>query len=228
MESPTTPALKKLPEKTQLKLLYICTYLKHLPKSLPKPQKGEIPKYPFGTFRIDRDLLDHTGDHVGAINETFKCIFGWQTRTTGDGFAQGYVSVNVNILLLTMLMMAYSDAYVDLHNEEDYPEPELFNPSRFLDAEGKLNPTLKILRLQHSGLEGMLAPANTLQSHRYGLRLHPFWLATQSSQSSTRMGNQSSRKGSGIRGQRYSATHFRLNAASSRVRKTWKLGLNWP
>ncbi|KAE9397208.1 cytochrome P450, partial [Gymnopus androsaceus JB14] len=30
-----------------------------------------------------------------------------------------------------------------LHTEEDYPEPELFNPSRFLDAEGKLNPNVK-------------------------------------------------------------------------------------
>jgi len=30
-----------------------------------------------------------------------------------------------------------------LHNEEDYPEPELFNPSRFLDADGKLNPNVR-------------------------------------------------------------------------------------
>ncbi|KAE9394831.1 cytochrome P450 [Gymnopus androsaceus JB14] len=30
-----------------------------------------------------------------------------------------------------------------LHNEEHYPEPKLFNPSRFLDAEGKLNPSIK-------------------------------------------------------------------------------------
>ncbi|KAJ3805203.1 ribonuclease H-like domain-containing protein [Lentinula aff. lateritia] len=85
MEPPLMPALEELPEKTQHILLYLRTYLKHLPKSLPKSQKGEIPKYPFGTFRIDRDLLEHTGDYVGAINETFKRIFGWKTRTTGDG-----------------------------------------------------------------------------------------------------------------------------------------------
>ncbi|KAJ3858885.1 hypothetical protein EV359DRAFT_68640 [Lentinula novae-zelandiae] len=85
MEPPLMPVLEELPEKTQHILLYLCTYLKHLPKSLPKPQKGEIPKYPFGTFRIDRDLLEHTGDYIGAINKTFKWIFGWKTQTTGDG-----------------------------------------------------------------------------------------------------------------------------------------------
>ncbi|KAJ3864662.1 cytochrome P450 [Lentinula novae-zelandiae] len=30
-----------------------------------------------------------------------------------------------------------------LHDEEDYPEPELFNPSRFLDADGKIDPKVK-------------------------------------------------------------------------------------
>ncbi|KIK66226.1 hypothetical protein GYMLUDRAFT_157950 [Collybiopsis luxurians FD-317 M1] len=30
-----------------------------------------------------------------------------------------------------------------LHNEEDYPEPHLFNPSRFLDKNGNLDPTVK-------------------------------------------------------------------------------------
>ncbi|KAF8825619.1 hypothetical protein HHX47_DHR6000167 [Lentinula edodes] len=56
MEPPLMPALEELPEKTQHILLY-----------------------------LHRDLLEHTGDYVGAINETFKQIFGWKTRTTGDG-----------------------------------------------------------------------------------------------------------------------------------------------
>ncbi|KAJ3907353.1 cytochrome P450-like protein, partial [Lentinula edodes] len=30
-----------------------------------------------------------------------------------------------------------------LHDEEDYPEPDLFNPSRFLDADGKIDPEVK-------------------------------------------------------------------------------------
>ncbi|KAJ4485324.1 cytochrome P450 [Lentinula aciculospora] len=30
-----------------------------------------------------------------------------------------------------------------LRNEQDYPEPDLFNPSRFLDADGKIDPTVK-------------------------------------------------------------------------------------
>ena len=29
------------------------------------------------------------------------------------------------------------------HNEEEYPNPSQFNPSRFLDARGKLNPKVK-------------------------------------------------------------------------------------
>lgn len=57
----------------------------------PTAEKGVIPKYPFGTFQIDRGLLErieHTEDEVGAINETFKRIFGWKTRTTGDGILE--------------------------------------------------------------------------------------------------------------------------------------------
>ncbi|KAF5390053.1 hypothetical protein D9757_003792 [Collybiopsis confluens] len=30
-----------------------------------------------------------------------------------------------------------------LHNEEDYPEPDVFNPSRFLDENGRLDPSVK-------------------------------------------------------------------------------------
>ncbi|KAF8828027.1 hypothetical protein HHX47_DHR4000822 [Lentinula edodes] len=30
-----------------------------------------------------------------------------------------------------------------LHNEDDYPEPHLFNPSRFLDSNGQIDPAIK-------------------------------------------------------------------------------------
>ncbi|KIK59232.1 hypothetical protein GYMLUDRAFT_227258 [Collybiopsis luxurians FD-317 M1] len=36
-----------------------------------------------------------------------------------------------------------SNAWSVCHNEEDYPNPNQFNPSRFLDAEGKHNPNLQ-------------------------------------------------------------------------------------
>ncbi|KAK0489221.1 hypothetical protein IW261DRAFT_1589351 [Armillaria novae-zelandiae] len=48
------------------------------------PKKGEFTRYPFATFCIDQAILECTEDEVGAINESFKAIFGWRTCTTGD------------------------------------------------------------------------------------------------------------------------------------------------
>ncbi|KAJ3859416.1 hypothetical protein EV359DRAFT_68177 [Lentinula novae-zelandiae] len=74
-----------LPTEVKQKLLWLRTLLDNLPNNLPTPQRGEIPKYPFATFRPDVAFLQRTEDEVGAINETMKVIFGWKTRTTGDG-----------------------------------------------------------------------------------------------------------------------------------------------
>uniref|UniRef100_A0A0W0FS12 Uncharacterized protein n=1 Tax=Moniliophthora roreri TaxID=221103 RepID=A0A0W0FS12_MONRR len=44
-------------------------------------------RFPFKTFRIDSHDVEDLGI-VGAMNEGFKRIFRWQTRTTGDGILQ--------------------------------------------------------------------------------------------------------------------------------------------
>ncbi|KAH7884293.1 hypothetical protein F5I97DRAFT_1830800 [Phlebopus sp. FC_14] len=38
----------------------------------------------FLAFDLDTELLDQTGCEVGALNEQFKGVFGWMTRTSRD------------------------------------------------------------------------------------------------------------------------------------------------
>ena len=53
----------------------------NLPKGLPTGFKYDM----FKSFSLDPDLLDKTGDEVAAMHEQLKSVFGWSTRTTGDG-----------------------------------------------------------------------------------------------------------------------------------------------
>ncbi|KAJ3791690.1 hypothetical protein GGU11DRAFT_751268 [Lentinula aff. detonsa] len=78
-------ASDELPPDIQNKLLYLQTLTENLPSTLHTPQHGERPKYAFHNFRPDPAFLQRTEDEVGAINESLKVIFGWKTRTTGDG-----------------------------------------------------------------------------------------------------------------------------------------------
>ncbi|KAK0477282.1 ribonuclease H-like domain-containing protein [Armillaria novae-zelandiae] len=66
-------------------LAWLRVLLLNLPTDLHAPKKGEFTRYPFATFRIDQAILERTENEVGAINESFKAIFGWRTCTTGDG-----------------------------------------------------------------------------------------------------------------------------------------------
>jgi hypothetical protein len=34
---------------------------------------------------LDQDILEKTGDEVATLGEQLEHIFGWKTRTTGDG-----------------------------------------------------------------------------------------------------------------------------------------------
>ena len=67
----------------RLKLL-----LDNLPRQLPLrtgPDWADSKFSQFLFFRIDPDLLEKTGCEVSALSEQLKGIFGWKTRTTGDG-----------------------------------------------------------------------------------------------------------------------------------------------
>ncbi|KAJ3725292.1 ribonuclease H-like domain-containing protein [Lentinula raphanica] len=104
----------QLPPNITQKLHWLRLLLDSLPKALPSPQRGELPKHPFGTFRPDAAFLERTEDEVGAINESFKAIFGWRTRTTGDGIIdikeQGKNSIGAVADLLEGYLKKYKDS----------------------------------------------------------------------------------------------------------------------
>ncbi|KAJ3894816.1 cytochrome P450 [Lentinula edodes] len=52
-----------------------------------------------------------------------------------DDISAGYLLPKGSIVL--------ANVWSILHNEEDYPEPHLFNPSRFLDSNGQIDPAIK-------------------------------------------------------------------------------------
>uniref|UniRef100_A0A0W0F4E1 Uncharacterized protein n=1 Tax=Moniliophthora roreri TaxID=221103 RepID=A0A0W0F4E1_MONRR len=79
--------MEKLPNEADHKLHYLHVFLNALPSSLPKPQHGKLPRFPFKTFHIDSCDVEDL-EIVGAMNEGFKRIFGWQTKTTRDGILQ--------------------------------------------------------------------------------------------------------------------------------------------
>lgn len=57
--------------------------LRHLPSQLPLPTSLNASKYAcFSNFSLDKDEVTDYGE-VGALNEQFKRVFGWKTRTTG-------------------------------------------------------------------------------------------------------------------------------------------------
>ncbi|KAI0309433.1 hypothetical protein OF83DRAFT_1179629 [Amylostereum chailletii] len=61
------------------------TLLDNLPSQLPL-QDGIQSKYGrFLNFDLDPDLMEKIEDEVGVVSEQFKAVFGWQTRTAGDG-----------------------------------------------------------------------------------------------------------------------------------------------
>ncbi|KAG1800735.1 uncharacterized protein HD556DRAFT_1438734 [Suillus plorans] len=80
------PAPESLtPAKFQGILEYLRILLQNLPTALPVGSAFTSKYLAFLTFMIDTELLDRTGSEIGALNEQFKQIFGWQTRTTGSG-----------------------------------------------------------------------------------------------------------------------------------------------
>jgi hypothetical protein len=66
-------------------LKYLRTLLQNLPTALSVGTAFTSKYLIFLKFMINNELLDHTGSEIGALNEQFKQIFGWKTRTTGSG-----------------------------------------------------------------------------------------------------------------------------------------------
>lgn len=75
----TTPAA--IDEK--LRVLEALT--RNLPTSLPSPEANDSIYYGFTNFALDPDVIERVESEAGAFNEAMKGIFGFQTRTTGDG-----------------------------------------------------------------------------------------------------------------------------------------------
>ncbi|KAK0480576.1 hypothetical protein IW261DRAFT_1473378 [Armillaria novae-zelandiae] len=71
------------------------------------PKKGEFTRYPFATFCIDQAILECAEDEVGAINESFKAIFSWRTRTTGDGILDIEEHGKLALVLLLTFLRIY-------------------------------------------------------------------------------------------------------------------------
>ncbi|KAG1729099.1 uncharacterized protein EDB91DRAFT_1160234 [Suillus paluster] len=80
------PAPESLtPAEFQGILEYLRILLQNLPTAFPVGSAFTSKYLAFLSFTIDAELLDRTGSEIGALNEQFKQIFGWQTRTTGSG-----------------------------------------------------------------------------------------------------------------------------------------------
>ncbi|KAF9074000.1 cytochrome P450 [Rhodocollybia butyracea] len=70
-----------------------------------------------------------------ALRENPITPLAFPHQLTQDDIYEGYFLPKDSIIM--------PNVWSILHNEEEYPEPHLFNPSRFLDADGKLNPDIK-------------------------------------------------------------------------------------
>ena len=68
-----------------LKRLRILLAPTNLPQELPR-QNGAGGLYgSFINFQLDAGLLERTESEPGTVNEQFKAVFGWKTRSTGSG-----------------------------------------------------------------------------------------------------------------------------------------------
>lgn len=58
---------------------------KNLPQQLPQHDEPSSKYGCFINFSVDPEILQHVEDEVGTISEQFKRVFGWATRSTGNG-----------------------------------------------------------------------------------------------------------------------------------------------
>ena len=64
----------------------------NLPVALPLHDEATKSIYGmFLHFTLDPETLEKTGDEVGTFSEQMKAIFGWKTRSTGDGIIPDFM-----------------------------------------------------------------------------------------------------------------------------------------
>lgn len=66
-------------------LLHLSQLIANLPEALPYKVAEESCYHSFSDLSVPKDLVEKTGDEASALNEHFKAVFGWKTRTSGDG-----------------------------------------------------------------------------------------------------------------------------------------------
>ena len=66
-------------------LAHLGHLLGNLPSQLPHRDGFDSVYSGFLNFSLDEDILEKTGDEVATLGEQLERVFGWQTRTTGDG-----------------------------------------------------------------------------------------------------------------------------------------------
>ncbi|KAF9063065.1 cytochrome P450 [Rhodocollybia butyracea] len=91
---------------------------------------GDLP-----TFSLEPDLPYIQAIVWEALRHQPAVPLCFPHLVTEDDVYSGYLIPKDSIIMPNIWSI--------LHNEEDYPDPYRFNPSRFLDADGKIDPSVK-------------------------------------------------------------------------------------
>jgi hypothetical protein len=86
--------------------------LSNLPSQLPLVADSKSRYNAFLSFSLDPDILDKTGDEVATLGEQLEHIFGWRTRTSGDGIIP-ILERGRAICALHSILSEYHEKYPD-------------------------------------------------------------------------------------------------------------------
>ncbi|RXW20375.1 hypothetical protein EST38_g5489 [Candolleomyces aberdarensis] len=146
--------------------------ISRLPHDLPE-EPIELSKYAeFIDFKLDEELLEKTGDKGSALSEHLKRVFGWASRSTGDGIIpiteRGRPLIAIQDVLKTYLAQnpgnsvivkwvgdiiiglekVYKDFGVDIPNPSDFATPR--SKCSRADTAGSAGVPTKALKLSSS------------------------------------------------------------------------------
>jgi hypothetical protein len=82
---PYPPPEKASREEVTRILAKLKVLLANLPSLLPLGDGFDSKYNAFLAFSLDDDILEKTGDEVATLGEQLEHVFGWRSRTTGDG-----------------------------------------------------------------------------------------------------------------------------------------------